>query len=112
MLKRIVEHCDVDSLSNRLPDPSDAVGCRNHRHSRVQALVHSGLVAAVTSQHDFRLQSALSQSPGEPRSTAPLPGPSYSHVTNAEDRNGEFFRLKDPPLVELCATGSGDGVQC
>jgi hypothetical protein len=94
MLKRIVEHNDVDAMGNRLTNAPDSVRGSDHRHSRIESLVNSGLVTAVTAEHNRRLHLALAQLLREPRCNWSLPCPANCHVTDAQHRNGEFFRLQ------------------
>jgi len=47
VLKRIVEDDHVDTLCNRFPNASRAIRRFNHRHARIQPLVHESFITAV-----------------------------------------------------------------
>ena len=67
MLKRVVEHNNPYTISDRFTNAACAIWSGNDWDSLVQALVDDCLVAAVSTEHDCRCDTSLAKLSSEPR---------------------------------------------
>ena len=87
MLKRIVEHDHIDSLSNSFAYSANTVSSSDDWNTCVQSLMHNCLVAAVSAQDDSRFQAFRRKSFRTPRRDRCLAGTPDGEISDAQDRD-------------------------
>ena len=85
VLKGVIENDCIDSLGDRLPNPTNAISRCDDRHAFVQSLMNDDFIPAVTPEDDTRNDAPRGKSARYPGRNGRLASPPNGEIPYADD---------------------------